>query len=82
MCSAIFALVSSTIQIISDEFFKESNHKDNICFGTALVSLTTGYIAANYLAKFTVFHAISIVSLGVITVVALQIIMARINNKI
>ncbi|NGX32114.1 MAG: hypothetical protein K1060chlam4_00154 [Candidatus Anoxychlamydiales bacterium] len=78
ICGGIFMLVASTIQVISIEFFKKSHHSDNICFGTVLVSLTIGYIASNYFAKFTILHALSIFSLGVISVVALQIIMARI----
>ena len=77
-CAAIFALVASTLQVISNGLFKRSLHSDNICFGTVFVSLTTGYIVANYFAEFAILHALSIVSLGVISVVALQIIMARI----
>ncbi|HEU64913.1 MAG: hypothetical protein KR126chlam4_00536 [Candidatus Anoxychlamydiales bacterium] len=78
MCAAIFTLVASTIQLISNAFFKKSHHFDNICFGTVFVSLTTGYIVANYFAKFTMLHALSIFSLGVISVVALGIIIDRI----
>ncbi|NGX34086.1 MAG: hypothetical protein K1060chlam1_00433 [Candidatus Anoxychlamydiales bacterium] len=78
ICAAIFTSIAATIQVISNEIFKKSKHRDNICFTTILVSLTTGYIASNYFAKFTLLHGLSIVSLGVISVVALQIIMDRI----
>jgi hypothetical protein len=77
-CAAIFSLVAATIQIISNAIFQKSTHSDNICFGTVLVSLTTGYIVANYFAKFTILHGLGIFSLGVISVVALGIIIDRI----
>lgn len=75
ICAAIFSSIAATIQIISNEIFKNSQHRDNICFTTVLISLTTGYIASNYFAKFTLLHGLTIVSLGIISVVALQIIM-------
>ncbi len=78
-CAAIFTAVTSTIQIISNEIFKKSQHSENICFGSVLLSMTTGYVVANYFAKFTILHGLSIFSLGVITIVALQIIMDRIG---
>lgn len=78
MCAAIFTLVALSIQLISNEVFKKSLHLDNICFGSVFVSLTTGYIVANYFAKFTLLHAFGIFSLGVISVVALGIIIDRI----